>query len=55
MTSATGETAKFVRFREPWEAARQCMDVCSNTETHLKQEKNTIDDYMNGDAVQFMV
>ena len=49
------ELADLVRLREEWETARQCIDICSKANIHLKENISTIDNYATGDAVQFMV
>lgn len=43
------------RLRDEWETTRQCMDVCSRADSHLKENISIIDNYATGDAVQFMV
>lgn len=55
--SSEEEHADLLRLREEWETARQCMEICSKAETHLKENihVSTIDNYATGDAVQFMV
>ena len=54
MTSEEDVT-DLARLREEWETARQCMDICSKADSHLKESISTIDNYATGDAVQFMV
>ena len=56
-TAMTSEddVADLVRLREEWETTRQCMDICSNADNHLKENVSTIDNYATGDAIQFMV
>lgn len=49
------EVADLMRLREEWETARQCMDICSKADNHLKENVTTIDNYATGDAIQFMV
>ena len=49
------DVADLARLREEWETARQCIDICSRADTHLKENITTIDNYATGDAVQFMV
>lgn len=49
------EFADLTRLREEWETARQCMDICSRADDHLKENISNIDNYATGDAVQFMV
>ena len=55
ITSSDEEFADLARLREEWETARQCMDICSKADTHLKENVSVIDNYATGDAVQFMV
>lgn len=43
------------RLRDEWDTARQCMDICSKADTHLKENISVIDNYATGDAIQFMV
>jgi hypothetical protein len=49
------EFADLARLREEWETARQCMNICSKADTHLKENISVIDNYATGDAIQFMV
>jgi len=49
------ELADLLRLREEWETARQCMDICSKANTHLKENISDIDNYATGDAIQFMI
>jgi hypothetical protein len=49
------EVADLARLREEWETTRQCMDICSKADNHLKENVSTIDNYATGDAIQFMV
>jgi len=49
------ELADLARLRDEWETARQCMDICSKADIHLKENISTIENYATGDAVQFMV
>ena len=49
------ELVDLVRLREEWETARQCKDICSKADIHLKENITTIDNYATGDAIQFMV
>ncbi|KAJ6024728.1 hypothetical protein N7540_005525 [Penicillium herquei] len=43
------------RLREEWETARQCLEICSRADTHLKESVSIIENYGTGDALQFMV
>lgn len=56
-TAAVGEdeAMDLARLQDQWEAARQCMEICSKADVHLKENVSTIDNYAIGDAVQFMV
>jgi hypothetical protein len=49
------DLADLVRLREECETARQCMDICSKADIHLKENISTIDKYATGNAIQFMV
>ena len=49
------EVADLARLREEWVTARQCMDICSKADNHLKENVSNIDNYATGDAIQFMV
>jgi len=56
-TAMTSEEdlADLIRLREEWETARQCVDICSKADIHLKETVSTIENYAMGDAMQFMV
>ncbi|KNG86556.1 hypothetical protein ANOM_004895 [Aspergillus nomiae NRRL 13137] len=54
MTSEN-EVTELKRLREEWETARQCMDICSKADNHLKENISSIHNYGAGDALQFMV
>jgi hypothetical protein len=43
------------RLRDEWETARQCLDICSRADTHLKENVSVIENHGNGDSLQFMV
>ena len=49
------EFMDLTRLRDEWNTARQCMDICSKADTHLKENITSIDNYATGDAIQFMV
>ena len=49
------ELADLVRLREEWLTARQCMDICSKADIHVKENITIIDNYATGDAIQFMI
>jgi hypothetical protein len=56
-TTMTSEedAANLARLRDEWETARQCVNICSKANEHLKEDITTIDNYATGDAVQFLV
>jgi hypothetical protein len=54
-TSSEEDLADLVRLRDQWDAARQCIDICSKADIHLKENVSSIENYGTGDAVQFMV
>ncbi|KAJ5235401.1 uncharacterized protein N7469_004569 [Penicillium citrinum] len=43
------------RLRDEWETARQCLDICSRADSHLKENVSVIENHGTGDALQFMV
>jgi hypothetical protein len=43
------------RLRDEWETARQCLDICSRADSHLKENVSVIENHGNGDSLQFMV
>lgn len=49
------DAADLVRLQEEWKTARQCVDICSKADIHLRESISIIDNYATGDAVQFMV
>lgn len=49
------ELAELSRLKDQWETTRQCMDICSKADKHLKENVSNIVNYSTGDAVQFMV
>ncbi|KAI9684821.1 MAG: hypothetical protein M1829_000196 [Trizodia sp. TS-e1964] len=49
------ELADLARLRDEWTTTRQCVNICSQAEIHLKENTSTIDNYATGDAIQFMV
>jgi hypothetical protein len=53
----TQEDASYLaRLREEWTTARQCRDICTKAEQHLKDNISFIDNHATGDdAVQFLV
>jgi Fungal N-terminal domain of STAND proteins len=54
-TSSEEDLADLVRLRDQWDAARQCIDICSKADIHLKENVTAIENYGTGDAIQFMV
>ncbi|KEF54294.1 uncharacterized protein A1O9_09460 [Exophiala aquamarina CBS 119918] len=54
MTS-DNDNADLARLQEEWETARQCIQICSKADGHLKENVSVIDNYATGDAIQFMV
>lgn len=55
VTTSEEDLTHLARLRDEWSTARQCMDICSKADTHLKESISTIDNYATGDAIQFMV
>jgi hypothetical protein len=53
--SSKEDVAELARLRDEWETTRQCVDICSKADNHLKENITTIDNYATGDAVQFLV
>ncbi|RMZ88087.1 hypothetical protein DV736_g4683, partial [Chaetothyriales sp. CBS 134916] len=49
------EAADLTRLYDEWETARQCINICSKADGHLKENISIIDNYATGDAIQFMV
>ncbi|KAL5001877.1 hypothetical protein BDV10DRAFT_158922 [Aspergillus recurvatus] len=49
------ELAELSRLKDQWETTRQCIDICSKADKHLKENVSTIVNHSTGDAVQFMV
>lgn len=50
------EVAQLATLREEWTTARQCLDICSSAESHVKENISIIDNYATGDdTVQFLV
>lgn len=43
------------RLRDEWETARQCLDICSRADRHLKENVSVIENHGTGDSLQFMV
>jgi hypothetical protein len=43
------------RLRDEWETARQCLDICTRADSHLKENVSIIENHGNGDSLQFMV
>ncbi|KAJ5998906.1 hypothetical protein N7451_006716 [Penicillium sp. IBT 35674x] len=53
--SSDEEAQDLSRLRDEWETARQCLDICSRADNHLKENVSIIENYGSGDALQFMV
>jgi hypothetical protein len=49
------DVANLATLWDEWTTARQCIDICSKADNHLKENISIIDNYATGDAVQFMV
>lgn len=49
------DLADLSRLRDEWNTTRQCIDICSQADKHLKETVTTVENYGTGDAVQFMV
>lgn len=43
------------RLRDEWDTARQCLDICSRANSHLKENVSGVENNGTGDALQFMV
>ena len=52
---SSDEAQDLSRLRDEWETARQCLDICSRADNHLKENVSVIENYGTGDALQFMV
>jgi hypothetical protein len=53
--ASEAELAEVLRLQEEWDTARQCIDICSKANVHLTENVTTVDNYANGDAIQFIV
>ncbi|KAJ5261075.1 hypothetical protein N7478_011670 [Penicillium angulare] len=53
--SSDEDTQDLSRLRDEWETARQCLDICSRADNHLKDTVSIIENHGTGDALQFMV
>ena len=49
------DLADLSRLRDEWNTTRECIDICSQADRHLKETVTTVENYGTGDAVQFMV
>jgi alkylated DNA nucleotide flippase Atl1 len=49
------DIADLTRLRDEWETTRECMNICSKAENHLKEDVTVVENYGRGDALQFMV
>jgi hypothetical protein len=55
-TMTQEDASNLARLREEWATARQCRDICTKAEQHLKDNISYIDNHATGDdAVQFLV
>jgi hypothetical protein len=54
-TISKEELANVARLRGELDATRQCMDICSKADIHLKETVSVISNYGTGDTLQFMV
>jgi hypothetical protein len=55
MITSDQELTELKRLQDQWETTRQCMEICSKADKHLKENISTIVNHSTGDAVQFMV
>ncbi|KAJ5292443.1 uncharacterized protein N7443_008396 [Penicillium atrosanguineum] len=53
--SSEQDAADLTRLRDEWKTARQCLDICSRADTHVKENVSVIENYGLGDSLQFMV
>lgn len=49
------DTQDLSRLRDEWDTTRQCLDICSQANSHLKENVSGIENNGTGDALQFMV
>jgi hypothetical protein len=50
------EFSDLKRLQEEWKTARQCIDICSKADYHLRENISVIDNHASGDeTVQFLV
>jgi hypothetical protein len=55
-TMTQEDTAHLAGLREEWKTARQCRDICSKADQHLKENISIIDNHATGDdTVQILV
>ncbi|CAI7626004.1 unnamed protein product [Penicillium pancosmium] len=54
-TSSDEDAQDLSRLRDEWETARQCLDICSRADSHLKENVSIIENHGTGDSLQFMV
>ncbi|OQE13512.1 hypothetical protein PENFLA_c047G01560 [Penicillium flavigenum] len=54
-TSSKNDEQDLARLQDEWNAARQCLDICSRADNHLKENVSVIENHGTGDALQFMV
>lgn len=53
--SSEKDEQDLARLQDEWNTARQCLDICSRADNHLKENVSVIENYGTGDALQFMV
>jgi len=54
-TTSEEDLVDLARLRDEWDTTRQCRDICSRADNHLKENVSVIHNEAAGDAVQFMV
>jgi hypothetical protein len=54
-TTSEEDLVDLARLRDEWDTTRQCRDICSQADTHLKENVSVFHNEATGDAVQFMV
>lgn len=55
VTTSEEDLADLVRLREQWDVSRQCLEICTKAQMHMKEETSNIDNYVTADAVQLFV
>jgi hypothetical protein len=54
-TTSERDQQDLTRLQDEWNTARQCLDICSRADNHLRDNVSVIENYGTGDALQFMV